>query len=111
MSSSDRHIRNPETLAWKALERAGIGVFSINMQNDDMEYSRTFARLMTGNEDTHFTRADFTDRVRPEDKTLRQAAYAEMLRTGKFHYEPNVIWNDGSVHRLRADGSCTFDDL
>lgn len=107
--NNDAQIKNPEFLAWQALENADIGVFKINMQTDEMEYSRIFARLLTGDEGAHFKRADFTGRVRPEDKYLRQAAYAEMLRTGKFHYEPTVIWKDGTEHQLRTNGTCNFD--
>ncbi len=41
--------------------------------------------------------------------TFAEAAYAEMLRTGKFHYEPKVIWKDGTEHKLRTSGTCNFD--
>ncbi len=109
MSNTNNNTRETHHLASLALEGANIGVFKINMQNDEIEYTRTFSWLLTGDADSPFIRADFTNSIRPQDKSLRQAAYSEMLRTGKFHYEPTVIWKDGTEHKLRADGSCTFD--
>ncbi len=108
--SNNNNIKNTDQLASIALEGANIGVFKINMQTDEMDYSKTFSFLLTGDTDSPFTRADFTNSVRPQDKLLRQAAYAEMLRSGKFHYKPIVIWKDKSEHKLRVDGSCSFDD-
>lgn len=97
-------IATSEQLAQMALNGADAGIFRIMLRTDDIEYSPTFALIVTGDEKAVLNRADFIRHVHPDDRKLRKLAYEEAERTGRLYYESRVIWNDGSIHWMRVTG-------
>ncbi len=98
-------------LAELAIKSSGIGVFRFDLADEDTEYSPAFAAIFTGDSGKRgLTRKDFIARIHPEDEPLRVATMRAALGGAEIYYEPRVIWNDGSVHRIRVTGACIFDD-
>jgi PAS domain S-box-containing protein len=92
-----------------ALASADAGTFYIDLATDNIVYSPSLSRILTGDEEAALTRKDFVERLHPEDKNLRDAAYKEASRTGHLDYEARFIWKDGTVHWVRALGRYLYD--
>ncbi len=98
--------RNLSELAFHNKE---VGFCIVNLKNDSIEYSPSYAWLMTGNAAAKPTRSAFVHYIHPEDELLRQSAYSAIIETGQIYYEPRVVWDDGSIHRIRVRGNCFYD--
>lgn len=92
-------------IAEVALRGSNSGYFRVLLDTDEMEYSPDCARILTGNESTLPTHDALKKHIHPEDRPIRTAAYELSRRTGKLDYEARVIWEDGSVHWMRATGT------
>lgn len=88
-----------------ALESAGAGYFRIRLPTNEMEYSPTFARILTGSEKPGLTRAVFIQYIHPADRELRERAYRIAAETGKLNYEARAVWDDGSIHWVQTTGT------
>ena len=92
-----------------AIEVSGSGSFSINLETDEIIYSPSFARILTGQENSGLTRNIFIQGIHPDDRQIRQNAYDRVDQTGILHYEARFIWTDNSVHWVRVQGQYLFD--
>jgi len=92
-----------EAIAQLAFESSSAGFFRLNVQEDTIEHSPGFAAIVTGNRNKRLDRAALIQHIHPEDELLRQAALENAVRTGHLCFEPRVIWEDGSLHRIRLD--------
>jgi PAS domain S-box-containing protein len=97
--------RDSERIARVAMDNANSGYFRLHLESDRLEYSRSFARILTGNETRDLRREDFVNHILEEDRAVRAAAFRQAEQTGKLDYEVRVIWDDGSVHWMRAKGT------
>ena len=94
-----------------AAENAGIGIFQINIPTGQTEYNSAFARIMTGNaENKHLNREQIIKYIHPDDEPLRVATLQTILEKGEFSYEPRVVWDDGSIHRIQIRGKTVHDE-
>ncbi len=94
-----------------AVEVSGSGSFSINLETDEIIYSPSFARIVTGQQNGDLTRNIFIQGIHPDDRQLRQDAYERVAKTGALHYEARFIWMDQSVHWVRVQGQYLFDTI
>ncbi|KQS26847.1 PAS domain-containing protein [Dyadobacter sp. Leaf189] len=92
-----------------SIEGSGAGSFLVDPDTDEIIYSPTMARILTGNENRHITRSVFIDHVHPEDIRIREEAYEVAAKTGELRYEARFIWVDKSVHWVRVIGQYLFD--
>ena len=93
-----------------AVKSADIGIYRFDLKTGAAEYSPAFAHIVTGTEKmSGEPREAFTRHTHPDDERMRQSAMAQSMQTGTLHYEPRVIWVDGSIHRLRVSGSYLYD--
>lgn len=93
-----------------AIKSVGLGLFKLNMANDEIEYTPEFAGILTG--DSHnksISRKSFVEHIHPDDDQMRIDAIKSGIETGEFYYTPRVIWNDGSMHRVAIMGAKTED--
>lgn len=89
-----------------AIKSVGLGLFKLNMTNDEIEYTPEFAAILTGNsENKSISRKSFVDHIHPDDDQMRVDAIKAGIETGEFYYTPRVIWNDGSIHRVAIMGA------
>jgi PAS domain S-box-containing protein len=97
-------------LADLAIKSSGVGLFSVDLLTGEIEYSPTFAYVLTGNDaKKEITRKAFVSYIHPDDADARTTAIEEGYKTNEFYYSPRVIWDDGSIHRMVVMGANTFD--
>lgn len=97
-------------IAEVALRGSDFGYFRIIPATDEMEYSPGCARILTGNEHKQLHHDGFKQYIHPEDRHIRTAAFEQGTKTGKLDYEARIIWDDGSIHWMRATGTYFNDD-
>ncbi|GAB4010320.1 hypothetical protein GCM10028808_20780 [Spirosoma migulaei] len=92
-----------------ALEGSGSGSFFINVETNDVLYSPSFGRILTGDETTGFNWNVFIDHIHPEDQPIRDQAHTIAMQTGAINYEARFVWKDGTVHWVKVIGQYLFD--
>lgn len=97
-------------IAETALRGSNSGYFRVILATDEMEYSPGCARILTGDEDKRLPHDGFKKYIHPDDRYIRAAAFELGARTGILDYEARVIWDDGSIHWMRATGTYFSDD-
>ncbi|MFD2934026.1 PAS domain-containing protein [Spirosoma flavum] len=104
------HLAASEQINQLATEAAGVASFYLRLADGHITYKPLLAKLLTGQEDTLFNRYTVARFIHPDDRHIRQQAYADGLLTSKVCYKIRFIWLDGSVHWIRTQGTYTFDD-
>ncbi len=102
---SNQYAMEAQSLATVALEASHAGSFRLTIENDHLEYSPAFAKIMTGHENSQMRRSDFIDFIHPDDRLQREEAYQRAGGTGNLNYEARTIWKDHSVHWVRIRGT------
>ncbi|GAB3904469.1 hypothetical protein GCM10028803_33950 [Larkinella knui] len=97
-----------EQQARLALEGSGSGSFSIDLETNEIIYSPSFARILTGEERIGLTRDLFVNHTHVEDRPVRDQAYRIALRTGKLHYEARFIWTNQEIHWIKILGQYLY---
>lgn len=98
-----------ESLAQLALEGSDAGWFSIDLLHDQFSFSPSLAMMLTGKANLQATRDIFVNHIHPDDIKVRDSAYAAAAETGRVNYEARFIWEDGSVHWIKARGKYLYD--
>jgi PAS domain S-box-containing protein len=108
-------ISSRERLAWAdqqaamTIEGSGAGSFLIDLETDNIIYSPTMARILTGSETKDLSRNVFVNHIHPEDVEKRIEEYKIAEKTGKLRYEARFVWKNGSVHWIRIIGQYLYD--
>ncbi|MGK4568768.1 PAS domain-containing protein [Flavobacterium sp. 3HN19-14] len=87
-----------------------LGTWELDLKTREFEYSDRYIEIFGFKERTALQHTDFTKQLHPEDIALREKAFTEAYRTGLLHYEPRIIWKDGSMHWIEARGKVFYDD-
>ena len=91
-----------------AIEGSGSGSFSIDVATNDMLYSPSLARIVTGQESRLLTRNVFIEYLHPDNRAVRDRAYVTAAETNTINYEARFIWTDQSVHWVKVMGQYLF---
>ena len=108
-------IASKERVAWAdqqaamTIEGSGAGSFMVTLATNEIIYSPTMARIITGSESSESSRDVFIMHVHPDDFGKRLEAYEVAAKTGALRYEARFVWQDGSVHWVRVIGNYLFD--
>ncbi|MCF2492682.1 PAS domain-containing sensor histidine kinase [Dyadobacter chenhuakuii] len=108
-------ISNRERVAWAdqqaamTIEGSGAGSFLVTLATDEIIYSPTMSRIITGRDNNTDSREVFIRHVHPEDADKRLNAYKVASATGQLRYEARFVWHDKSVHWVRVIGQYLFD--
>ncbi|MCF2488905.1 ATP-binding protein [Dyadobacter sp. CY347] len=108
-------VSSRERVAWAdqqaamTIEGSGAGSFLVNLATDEIIYSPTMSRIITGRENSAYSRDVFIRHVHPEDADTRLNAYKNASTTGQLRYEARFVWHDNSVHWIRVIGQYLFD--
>ncbi|MCE7070381.1 PAS domain-containing protein [Dyadobacter sp. CY327] len=108
-------ISNRERVAWAdqqaamTIEGSGAGSFLVTLATDEIIYSPTMSRIITGRDNNTASREVFIRHVHPEDADKRLNAYKVASATGQLRYEARFVWHDKSVHWVRVIGQYLFD--
>ncbi|GGM87935.1 hypothetical protein GCM10010967_20680 [Dyadobacter beijingensis] len=110
-------ITSQEKIAWAdqqaamTIEGSGAGSFMVALGTNEIIYSPTMARIITGSEKSNMTREILLASLHPDDVPIRDEAYREAADNGELRYEARFIWNNGSVHWVRVLGRYLYDSL
>jgi PAS domain S-box-containing protein len=108
-------VINREKVLWAdqqaamTLEESGAGSFHIKLETDELIYTPVLAQIITGRESSKISRDLFIRHIHPDDAALRLQAYEKAETTGQLRYEARFIWEDNSVHWIRAIGRYLYD--
>ncbi len=95
-----------------AADSGGIGIWEWNMEQGDLAWDAWTNRLYGLDPgDTVVTYADWARRVHPQDRASVEQTMLDAISNRKpFEGEFRILWDDGSVHHIRASGHVTRDD-
>lgn len=108
-------VDNREKVLWAdqqaamTLEESGAGSFHVKLETNELIHTPVMAQIITGRESTRVNRDVLVRHIHPEDAEIRLQAYENARTTGQLRYEARFIWEDGSVHWIRAIGRYLFD--
>lgn len=97
-----------EQQARLALEGSGSGSFSVTLETNEILYSPSLARILTGEEQLGLTRAVFVNHLHPQDHAIRDQAYRVALKTGSLSFEARFIWKNGEIHWVKVLGQYLY---
>jgi len=92
-----------------AIEGSGAGSFTLDLSTDELFYSPTFVRILTGTAYVTRKRQVFIEHIHQDDLIIRNEAYDLCIKTGELNYEARFIWRDGSVHWVKVLGRYLYD--
>ena len=110
-------VTGQEKIAWAdqqaamTIEGSGAGSFMVDLATNEIIYSPTMARIITGSEAANMTRDILLASLHPDDVDIRNQAYAEAADNGELRYEARFVWNDSSVHWVRVLGRYLYDSM
>ena len=87
-----------------AIEGSSAGSFSVTLDTDEIIYSPTFLKILTGKEINSKKRNFFINYIHKDDLSIRAKAYEAMAEKGGLVYEARFVWSDNSVHWVRVIG-------
>jgi two-component system sensor histidine kinase VicK len=102
-----KKIEEAEERARLAIESAQLGYYEKVILTGQMITDKSFNKLL--DMVPPFTDADVMSAIHPEDKALRDKAYAEALLTGNLNYEARFIWKNDSIHWIKVTGKVVYD--
>lgn len=108
-------VTSQEKIAWAdqqaamTIEGSGAGSFMVTLATNEIIYSPTMARIITGVDDINLTRNVLLASLHPDDVVIRDRAYAEAADNGELRYEARFVWRNGSVHWVRVLGRYLYD--
>lgn len=103
-----RKIEDAEERARLAIDVAEMGTFDLNLVTDEVITSPRFNIILDIDESP--AHDDYIDRILPEDRHIRDKAFDIALKTGHMFYVGRVLWRDGSMHVIQAEGEVYYDE-
>jgi PAS domain S-box-containing protein len=103
-----RKIEDAEERARLAIDVAEMGTFDLNMITDEVITSPRFNAILDIDESVEHD--SYIDRIFPEDRHIRDKAFDIALKTGHLFYIGRVLWRDGSMHVMQAEGKVYYDE-
>jgi PAS domain S-box-containing protein len=107
---SEAKIAEARRLTDMAIKSVGLGLFKIDFETGEFEYTGEFATIMTGRPNKNLTHKKALRYVHPDDMGMRDEAIKAGIETGELYYAPRVVWEDGSVHRVVIIGAQIADE-
>ncbi|MVM35458.1 PAS domain-containing protein [Spirosoma sp. HMF4905] len=104
------HLATSEQINQLATEVADVATFHLRLADGHIDYQPLLAKILTGLETTQFDQFTLANFIHPDDRAIRQQAYADGLVTGRIRFEVRFIWHDGSVHWIRVQGAYIMDE-
>ncbi|WPV02886.1 ATP-binding protein [Mucilaginibacter sp. cycad4] len=104
-----RKIEEAEERARLAVEAAEIGTFDLDLVTGEILTSERFNIIFGVGRDV--PRDLFLKALHPDDLELRNNAHKTALITGKLFYEARIIWPNGSLRWIRAQGKVYYGSI
>ncbi|WP_374948999.1 ATP-binding protein [Mucilaginibacter sp.] len=106
--ASRRKMEVAEQRSRLAVDAAGIGIFDLDLKTNIPLVSGRFNEIF--NLDKAPGKFTIDAITHPEDRSKRNAAHEQAIKTGDLFYEARVIHKDQSVRWIRAQGKVFYDD-
>ncbi len=106
----ERHLEESENRLNIAIEAAELGTWELKLKTKELTVSPRYLEIFGYGVNEHPTHAEMLARVVPEDIPVRNAAFAEALKTGMLNVQSRTIHKDGSIRTVRARGKVFYDD-
>ncbi|GAB4093054.1 hypothetical protein GCM10028786_19810 [Flaviaesturariibacter terrae] len=90
-----------------ALDAGELGLVEVDLRNDDVTISGRVEEIFGLHSGS--PRAEFLQRMHPDDLPVREEAYRRAFASGKLEYETRVLRPDGIGKWIRAKGLVFFD--
>ena len=105
---SMKKISEANERAALSIEAAELGTFEVNLLTNETITSerldKIFGVIPSQGQKNHI------HLIHPDDLPIREAAHKQAYKTGSLQYEARIIWNDGSIHWMRAQGKISYND-
>ena len=105
---SRRKIEDAEERARLAIDAADLGVYELNLENDEIISSDRFDEIMGVPKNQN--RSETSKMIHDDDKEIRENALRKALSTGNLDYEARIKRHDNSQVWFRAKGKIIMDD-
>ena len=107
---AEETLREAEERLRLALQGADLGTWDLDLTTDTAVRSLRHDQIWGYRELQSEWGLEIAMRhVFPEDRPLITEAYARAMETGVLSHENRVVWPDGSIHWIAADGRINYD--
>ncbi|RYY54095.1 MAG: PAS domain S-box protein [Chitinophagaceae bacterium] len=107
--ASRRDIEASEERLRMASEATGLGTYDVDIVNNVIVHSPELAMIFGQPADRKLSWSQFVNIIHPEDRPIRDRAYARALRTGIYNYEARLDPGEGLTRWMRAVAKVYFD--
>jgi PAS domain S-box-containing protein len=107
--SSQEKASFADQQATMAIEGTGAGSFLLDLSSNEIVYSATMAKILTGGTSEFLTRNVFVEHLHPQDAKVRDDAYLIAAESGELNYEARFIWDDGTIHWVKVIARYLYD--
>ena len=105
---SMKKITEANERARLSIEAAELGTFEVNLLTNKTINSERFDEIFGAGHSQE--QKAYINVIHPDDLHIREAAHKKAYETGSLEYEARIIWNDKSIHWIRAQGKIFFND-
>ena len=79
------------------------------MRTRDVLYSKRYLKVFGYDQDVKLTHEQLLSHLHPDDREIRDSAFAEAFKTGSLFYESRLVWSDGTIHYMEGKGKVFYD--
>jgi PAS domain S-box-containing protein len=108
---AERLITQSEARLQLVMEASGIGMWELNLQTQDVSYSRTYLSMIGYAEGTHLTPEMLLRHVHPDDLAMRNMAFEKAMQSGRLDYHFRLIRVDGEERWVEVKGTAILDEF
>ncbi len=105
-----KEIEDAEERLRLAADGTGLAMWDLNLKTDELISSPRLSIIFGEEPDKMLKHTEARAKIHPDDlQTVVEKAFQEALITGTILYEARVIWNDLSIHWIKAMGKVQYD--
>ena len=104
-----RKIEESEARLNIVLDASELGTWELNLRTRDVLYSKRYLKVFGYDQDVKLTHEQLLSHLHPDDREIRDAAFAEAFKTGSLFYESRLVWSDGTIHYMEGKGKVFYD--
>ncbi|WPU92305.1 PAS domain-containing protein [Mucilaginibacter sabulilitoris] len=104
-----RKIEDAEERARLALDAAEMGTFDLSLTTGSIITSPRFNAIFGEDGPTPHNR--IISKLHPDDRYIRERAYAQALKTGSLYYAVRIVLKDGRTRWIEVEGKVYYDKL
>jgi signal transduction histidine kinase len=103
-----KKIEEAEERARLAIEAGNLGAFDFNPVTNEAIISPRLREIFNLPESVSWS--DIVEKIHPEDRMIRDAAFQQALITGVLFYEVRIIYDTDAINWIRAQGKVFYNE-